>query len=618
MTPNRRTTTSSSPSRTTVLRACLQKAGLSSAVGPALEAAGFDTVAALADLQPQHFTALGIHAASDRRKLFLLVQSIQQQQKHSTPTRNTASARSSSNSPSHKMRQSPVMSIFQPSPKATTRTTTSTSTTDSLVSPSSTTMRAAASQPQTTATTVHSSTSHTLDGEELVGNDDEEAWSKDLSEIESDDNDDHHNENEKSLETSEEEAEAVPDLPYPPRRSNRLRNRPAEATWTAQKAPVKASTANDTAAAAKTASTTMTTIETKTTSVQASTTTTTAAASRRRRASRLLTPIKRSIATVGARLRNQPQTLTNPQPQLPSLSLSLEDDDYVMSPEKTSPSEKVGPSFPSSPERSPVQARTLETSMPPPPPLPSSFQAQIAALRLKNAQAHQLFVTEMANARSMNDANTTATSTSTHGEMRIRVVVRKRPMSTVESAMAGNVDILQPLDYEFHDENQVHPRSYGKMLVYQPKTRVDLTKQVETLSFCFDNVFDQVVNNAQIYERAVQPLIPGLFEGKWATLFAYGQSGSGMYLLGQNQAERQDKCVLEMLTFFVHFLQAKRIPSWGRYIRQGRRPVTTDCTFWPPWTSSKCCANIPNIKWASHFLRFMEANCLICSTNDSP
>lgn len=106
---------------------------------------------------------------------------------------------------------------------------------------------------------------------------------------------------------------------------------------------------------------------------------------------------------------------------------------------------------------------------------------------------------------------------SKEGEMRIRVVVRKRPMSKNESVKKDEVDVIHPLRY--HD--------YGKILVYQPKTRVDLTKEVEALAFAFDNVFDEASNNCQIYDETIKPLIPGAFEGRWASVFAYGQTGSG-------------------------------------------------------------------------------------------
>jgi hypothetical protein len=85
-----------------------------------------------------------------------------------------------------------------------------------------------------------------------------------------------------------------------------------------------------------------------------------------------------------------------------------------------------------------------------------------------------------------------------------------------ESLDGSDVDAVQPLDYD----------DYGKVLVHQPKTKLDITKEVETMSFAFDNVFVEKANNVGIYERSLKSLISGVFRGKWASVFAYGQTGS--------------------------------------------------------------------------------------------
>jgi kinesin family protein 2/24 len=102
-------------------------------------------------------------------------------------------------------------------------------------------------------------------------------------------------------------------------------------------------------------------------------------------------------------------------------------------------------------------------------------------------------------------------------DMRIKVIVRKRPMSKSEADRAGGVDIIHPLDYG----------EFGKILVYQPKTRVDLTKEVETIPFAYDNVYGEESTNHQIYTRSLRNLIRPFLDGQWATCFAYGQTGSG-------------------------------------------------------------------------------------------
>ena len=146
-----------------------------------------------------------------------------------------------------------------------------------------------------------------------------------------------------------------------------------------------------------------------------------------------------------------------------------------------------------------------------------SFRAQIETLREDNTDEYN---------ENMGQFLLQDNSEDEEDEMRIRVIIRKRPMSRKEASRSDGVDIIHPLQYD----------GYGRILVYQPKTRVDLTKEVEILPFAFDNTFDEVANNVQIYERAVRNLIPGVFEGRWASVFAYGQTGSGktFTMMGSN------------------------------------------------------------------------------------
>ena len=79
------------------------------------------------------------------------------------------------------------------------------------------------------------------------------------------------------------------------------------------------------------------------------------------------------------------------------------------------------------------------------------------------------------------------------------------------------MDVIHPLQYD----------NFGRIIVYQAKTRIDLTREVESLPFAFDNIFGEDSNNAQIYNEIVRNLIPGVFNGHWASVFTYGQTGSG-------------------------------------------------------------------------------------------
>ena len=99
-------------------------------------------------------------------------------------------------------------------------------------------------------------------------------------------------------------------------------------------------------------------------------------------------------------------------------------------------------------------------------------------------------------------------------------------MSRNEAATKDDIDVIHPLDYD----------RYGKIRVYQPKTRVDLTKEVETIPFAFDNAFDESANNVDIYERTVSGLVPAVFDGRFCNVFAYGQTSAGktFTMMGSN------------------------------------------------------------------------------------
>ena len=132
----------------------------------------------------------------------------------------------------------------------------------------------------------------------------------------------------------------------------------------------------------------------------------------------------------------------------------------------------------------------------------TSWATQIARHREASNEEHDTFM-----------ADRDSESIDEGYEMRIRVVVRKRPMSKREASESGDVDVIHPLDYNDH----------GRVLVYQPKTKLDLTKEVEVSKFAFDNVYDEASNNMDIYNSSVKDLIPGVFHGKWASVFAYGR-----------------------------------------------------------------------------------------------
>ncbi|KAK9729069.1 hypothetical protein K7432_000582 [Basidiobolus ranarum] len=108
-----------------------------------------------------------------------------------------------------------------------------------------------------------------------------------------------------------------------------------------------------------------------------------------------------------------------------------------------------------------------------------------------------------------------STAPTTTGSLsdRIRVCIRKRPLSSRETKK-GETDIIS-----------VSGRR--RLAVNEPKLKVDLTKYVEQHEFVFDEVFDSTADNEQVYTRTALPLVEYIFEGGKATCFAYGQTGSG-------------------------------------------------------------------------------------------
>lgn len=92
---------------------------------------------------------------------------------------------------------------------------------------------------------------------------------------------------------------------------------------------------------------------------------------------------------------------------------------------------------------------------------------------------------------------------------RIRVIVRKRPLSAVEDGE----------DCVSVDQRTVR---IGAM-----KQRVDLSEYTECHDYAFDDAFGENESNADVYNRCCKDLINCVFECGSASCFAYGQTGSG-------------------------------------------------------------------------------------------
>lgn len=98
-------------------------------------------------------------------------------------------------------------------------------------------------------------------------------------------------------------------------------------------------------------------------------------------------------------------------------------------------------------------------------------------------------------------------------ENQITVCVRKRPLNNKEHARK-EIDVISVPNKD-------------RLIVHEPKQKVDLTKYLDNQHFRFDYVFDENCTNDIVYNFTAKPLVKTIFEGGMATCFAYGQTGSG-------------------------------------------------------------------------------------------
>ncbi|XP_075218929.1 kinesin-like protein KIF3B [Lycorma delicatula] len=107
--------------------------------------------------------------------------------------------------------------------------------------------------------------------------------------------------------------------------------------------------------------------------------------------------------------------------------------------------------------------------------------------------------------RSNNNQNTTGGS----GHDSVKVVVRCRPMNRRE-VTEGYKNVAKVLP------------AMGSIYIFNPKENDTVGKQ-----FTFDAVYDWNSSQEELYEESVQPLVSSVLDGFNATVFAYGQTGTG-------------------------------------------------------------------------------------------
>ena len=121
--------------------------------------------------------------------------------------------------------------------------------------------------------------------------------------------------------------------------------------------------------------------------------------------------------------------------------------------------------------------------------------------------------------------------TDLEGETNIKVCVRKRPLNEKGDHILGSV--LKDVEIRSNNFDVVTTKTASfpdaVVTVHEPKTRVDLTRNIENHQFSLDDVFDETATNFEVYQGTGKPLVSQLFEeGGRCTYIAYGQTGSGM------------------------------------------------------------------------------------------
>jgi kinesin family protein 2/24 len=97
--------------------------------------------------------------------------------------------------------------------------------------------------------------------------------------------------------------------------------------------------------------------------------------------------------------------------------------------------------------------------------------------------------------------------------MKISVCFKKRPIFHHELA-DGEIDVISVTN--------------PKIIVHDCRYKVDgVTKTIENTEFKFDNAFDDVETNEELYFYQVRPILDNVFNQGIVTIFAYGQTGSG-------------------------------------------------------------------------------------------
>ncbi|KAG5458223.1 MAG: P-loop containing nucleoside triphosphate hydrolase protein [Olpidium bornovanus] len=168
---------------------------------------------------------------------------------------------------------------------------------------------------------------------------------------------------------------------------------------------------------------------------------------------------------------------------------------------------------------SPMNQR--RTGRPPPPGGGGGGQAEVMRAKqgLNDREQVQLLYARqieefraklLAKAKKLGDGGQPVPAPAGDRDVRIRVCVRQRPMSSEGAATLG-------------ESLESGRRGPDMLYVHELKVRLDLSHEIDTHAFRFDRVFGETANNEEIYQAVAKPLVKALFKGGRVTFFCYGQ-----------------------------------------------------------------------------------------------
>ncbi|KAL4428973.1 hypothetical protein ABPG74_011169 [Tetrahymena malaccensis] len=121
----------------------------------------------------------------------------------------------------------------------------------------------------------------------------------------------------------------------------------------------------------------------------------------------------------------------------------------------------------------------------------------------------------------------------------IRVIIRKKPLTQGK---------------DFNDFKVYINQEDNCIMIKQSQDQ-----QEKIYKYNFDTVFDETSTQQQIYKNAVSPLIQSLFQGISATLWVYGQQGSGKTYTLLGSDDKDENLGLIQLSIFELFGKIKSI-----------------------------------------------------------